>query len=632
MYNLLIVESPTKAKKLWGLLKNIKNIGSWQVTASVGHMIDLPDDDTGVFPEQGFTAMFMVDPDKRSLLADIIKEAEKADAVYLGADPDREGEAIAWHVWNLLRKRFPNKVFHRVRYNAITKSEIKNAIENPETIDLNLVEAQIARRLLDRLVGYTFTPAIQDAVKGWFSVGRVQAVALARIVERERERRFHQPVDLYHVTARLEDAGGESIELSTEKTEDRSASSQLRSSLQSPHGYRIETETKRQEIKPPPPFVTSSLLQELCGALGVQSDKIMKAAQTLFQNGHITYHRTDSTRISPQRASGLRSYVETTYPGKQSKRIRMYGKGGAHEAILVTHPENVPSSMTGNKDVKAVYEALWRRSLATQMSPVVVDRTAFKVMVKGKAVITYYGDTVIEDGWGQVVSRKSKPVFIPVKISSAWGVKTESEPPKRYSDSSVIKMLKDCGVGRPSTYASILSTLRRHKYISGKGFLQATIRGEMLYYFLTKWIPDLVDSKFTSSMEEGLDLISSGRDSVACALSELRKYWGWIQETLAPFNDPKSAITLRPFMSCGHCGTYAGPLVFPFFGNPYFLCKGCGQYSGVDFDPESGELTPFKERPFYGACTKCGEKKLQLLQSKYGFWVKCQDCGAKNFL
>lgn len=623
---LLVVESPTKARKLWGILNNIKGFGKWQVVASVGHLIDLPDDDIAVFPEDNFTALFQVNPDKKDRLHEIFKEAEKAEAVYLGADPDREGEGIAWHIWNVLRKRFPDKPIHRITYNAITKSEIKKAVEAPSVVDMNLVEAQIARRVLDRLVGYTFTPFLQFTVKGFLPVGRVQAVALQKIVEREQERRFHIPVAMYHIELMLRDVDGNTKKMSTEKTPDEEAVKTLYSKLRKKQ-YLISVNTERKEIGPPPPFVTSSLLQELCSKLGVQSDQIMKACQTLFQNGHITYHRTDSTRISPQRASITRKFVSEKYGGLESPKIRMYGKGGAHEAIMVTHPELTPKDMGGAKTLKGVYEAIWQRSLATQMKPVVVDRTTFKVLIDREAIVSDYGDKIIAHGWDKVLPRRDRPVFEPTDIKRGDIRETQSEPNRRYNDASVIKLLKDCGVGRPSTYANILSTLRRHKYISGRGALFATLRGELLIHFLTRWIPDLVNSEFTAGMEEGLDLISSGKDSVACALSELRKYWGWISEKVGTEHGE-----LRPYMVCPKCDSgYRMALTFPFFGQPYFQCRKCKQYTGVDFDPKTREIVPFVERSFYGVCKKCGKESLQLLQSKYGFWVVCKDCKTKNF-
>jgi len=525
---LIVVESPTKAKTLSRFLGP-----AFKIEASMGHIRDLPKSKLGVNIDKGFEPEYVIDKTKAKIIKLLRDEAQKADEIILATDPDREGEAIAFHVKYVIEQKLKNKRFDRIVFHEITKAAIESALKQPGQIDKNLFEAQQSRRVLDRLVGYKLSPLLWRKVRRGLSAGRVQSVAVRLIVEREEEIKAFKPQEYWEIKARLKKQPQEfevwlsKLNNKTIKIVTADEAGVVGKELDQAQ-YRVgEVLQKEVARQPYPPFITSSLQRAAANRLGWSAKKTMREAQQLYEKGLITYHRTDSVNLAKEAVDKVRQFIDSTY-GKQyvpqkphwySRQSKMVQ--GAHEAI---RPTDVVRLTVDVKSAEKLYQLIWQRFVACQMTAVVLRRTIVKVTAdcgSKQYELKTNGESVVFDGWlkvnpkGVVVNGQVLPVL--VKADKLELVKIDKEqkftqPPARYSEASLIKVLEDKGIGRPSTYAPIISTILSRKYVEKKEkSLYPTVVGTAVTQFLLKYFPKVMDYDFTAEMEGDLDLIASGK-------------------------------------------------------------------------------------------------------------------------
>ena len=520
---LVLIESPNKISKLKKILGP-----NYVIMASVGHIMDLSKKNLGVELEN-FDATYKINPDKKDIAKDIKREALNHDTIYIATDPDREGEAIAFHLATLLPKKGVS--IHRTMFNAITKEAVKKAIKNPESLNDDLYNAQQARRITDRLVGFKVSPVMWNKGLRGTSAGRVQSVALKIIADREKDIKKFVPDEYWEISAKTSldfDADFWGINGKAFKIPNQAKADSITSAMEKVKKNLIVTECsgKSRVRKPAPPFITSTLQQAASNSFGWGAKKTMAIAQSLFGNGLITYHRTDSTRSDPQKITDLRDKIEKKYGKKYlSASVINYGpktsSQDAHEAIRPTY--DVPVS-TLSSDEKKLLALIGNRFMASQMASAKFNQVSLKldsVTKKDRYNFKKNGSTLVFDGFLKVYGEIKDDVILPalnVGDLVSWEDLVSSQhftkPPPRYSDASIIKLLEKEGVGRPSTYASILDTILDRKYVKReKKALVATEVGIMVSDYLSENFPSIVDTKFTSKMESNLDDIAEGKKS-----------------------------------------------------------------------------------------------------------------------
>ena len=540
---LVIVESPSKAKTIK------KYLGSnYEVIASQGHIIDLPASKFAVDVENNYKPEYKTMKGKAKIINEIKKKAKGKEKIYLATDPDREGEAIAWHLKNVLN--IPDDEKCRIAFNEITKSAVKTAVKNARNIDLALVDAQQARRILDRIVGYKLSPLLWKKVKKGLSAGRVQSVALKLIVDREKEIRNFKPVEYWLLTAKLK--RGE--ELVTAKFYgDEKGKIDLKNEEQVKEIVKkidnkeyIVKDIKKSERKrnPPPPFTTSSLQQEASRKLGFSVKKTMMVAQKLYEAGYITYMRTDSTRISDDAKKMAKDYILSNFGDKYFLN-RVYKTKetaqDAHEAIRPSNLDNF-SLITEQleKDAKRLYTLIFNRFLATQLSVALYYVT--KITVKVEDYIFNINGSVIKfDGYMKLYietkdektssdddsNGKILPEFNIGEILKQKELVEEqkfTEPPARYTEASLVKMMEEKGIGRPSTYAPTISTIQDRLYIEKEQkYLVPTELGEIVNTVMENNFKDIVDVGFTADMEHKLDMVAENKENYVRMLDDFYK-------------------------------------------------------------------------------------------------------------
>tara|TARA_B100000900_G_scaffold181240_1_gene153732 strand:+ start:1816 stop:4281 length:2466 start_codon:yes stop_codon:yes gene_type:complete len=550
--NLVIVESPAKAKTIE------KYLGAdFKVVSSYGHISDLPDKELGVDVKRNFLPKYTVSSDKKKLVSELKTLAKKSNTVWLASDEDREGEAIAWHLSNVLELQKENT--KRIVFNEITKTAIQHAIEHPRQIDQNLVDAQQARRVLDRLVGYELSPILWRKVQGGLSAGRVQSVTLRLVVEREREIENFVPKEIFKVQANFTTVKGSSFsaELSKTFSSEQKALSFLNQNIEVQ--FHIDSIEKKPATKSPAaPFTTSTLQQEASRKLGFSVSRTMQNAQRLYEAGLITYMRTDSVNLSKQALGQAASVIESNF-GKQYVRTHLYvtkkkGAQEAHEAIRPTDLTRMEANV--EYDQKRLYDLIWKRTLASQMSLAKLERTVAKIITdKHSHAFVARGEVVVFDGFLKLYlegvddpSDEDQSLLPAMKkgelVHSQQIVATQrfSRPPYRYSEASLVKKLEELGIGRPSTYAPTISTVLNRKYVakgthegdqrtykqlllkynklttenksektgSQKGKLVPTDIGFLVNDFLINNFKDIVDYGFTASIEQDFDRVATG--------------------------------------------------------------------------------------------------------------------------
>ncbi len=556
---LVIVESPAKAKTIE------KYLGTgYTVRASVGHVRDLPKSNKdAVDIDGGFIPRYIISPGKEKVISDLKKEAKKADVVLLATDPDREGEAIAWHVAELISDEPKN--LKRIVFHEITEPAVKEALSHPREIDTHLKEAQEARRVLDRLVGYDLSGLIWKKVRYGLSAGRVQSPAVRIIMEREREIRAFVPESYFVLTAHTRTAKNTALPLTccVEPREKSEAERILK--IGNEHSWIITDIGKSEQRRTPrPPFTTSTLQQAASTRLGLSPSRTMGAAQKLYEAGFITYMRTDSTTMSAIAQKQILALISSEY-GKEyvcprSYKTKSKSAQEAHEAI---RPSNFGKHTAGTTDEqKKLYTLIWERAVASQMSDALIERTKIVANVADSREsipdFTAHGSRVLFDGWLKVDTRaRGEDVEIPkltsgdpLTLTELVSEGKETQPPSRYTEAGLIKELEKRGIGRPSTYASIMKTIVDRGYVEKVGrTLTPTDTGDLVSSFLEEHFAKYISDVFTSEMEDELDEIALGK----------RKY----RETLSDFYTPfhKEVVSKEHIEKITNLGD--GPDAFP---------------------------------------------------------------------
>ena len=532
---LVVVESPAKAKTIE------KYLGSGhRVLASFGHVRDLPPKDGSVDPDQGFDMLWQVSPDRSKQLKAITDEAKKADTLILATDPDREGEAISWHVQEVLRqkKALPKDV-QRVTFNAITNSAVTEAMKKPRGLDEDLIDAYKARRALDYLVGFTLSPILWRKLPGAKSAGRVQSVALRLIVDREREIEVFTPQEYWQVSANFEADGqrftGRLVQLDGKKIErltigNRGDADAAKAVVEAGRFTVSSVETKPFSKNPPPPFTTSTLQQESARKLGFSASHTMRVAQGLYEDGLITYMRTDGVDMAPEAISAARRAIASRYdsgfvPDKPRQyQSKIKNAQEAHEAI---RPTDFDRARAASGDHARLYELVYNRALASQMASARLERTTVELSDgAGRAVLRATGQVVLFPGYLALYeegrdekAEDEEGARMPALREGDAPVKTGvdatqsfTQPPPRYSEASLVKRLEELGIGRPSTYAATLQTLKDREYVRiEKGRFLPEESGRLVTAFLERFFERYVSYDYTAELEEELDDVSGGR-------------------------------------------------------------------------------------------------------------------------
>jgi len=531
---LVIVESPAKAKTIEKYLGK-----GYKVMSSIGHVRDLPKTNKdAVDVEGGFIPRYIVSPGKGKVIESLQAASAKSDEVILAADPDREGEAIAWHVAELLKESKPDVVLKRVAFNEITEEAVTEAIKKPRKIDMHLKEAQEARRVLDRLVGYDLSGLIWKKVRYGLSAGRVQSPALRIVMEREREIRKFVPEDYFVLTANLNAAKLNIPFTCVEEPGEQKEADRIKK-VGEGHDW-VVTKLKESEAKrsPKPPFTTSTLQQTASTRLGFSPSRTMGAAQKLYEAGHITYMRTDSTNLSEQAQKQIVAYVKKQYGDKyltpRSYKSKSKNAQEAHEAVRPSNFKKLSAGATG--DQKALYELIWQRTTASQMSDAQLLRTKLSTNVAdSKEAIPDFavnGSRVMFDGWLKADPQaRGADTEVPklaegdtLKCTDVAIEAKQTQPIGRYSEAGLIKELEKRGIGRPSTFASIINTIVARGYVEKEGrTLIPTDTGDVVSSFLEKHFMDYIGDDFTSGMEDQLDDIASGDRAYVKTLSDFYK-------------------------------------------------------------------------------------------------------------
>ena len=554
--NLVIVESPTKAKTIEGFLGK-----EYTVKASQGHVRDLNKNTLSVDIENNFEPEYEIPDDKKALVAELRKLSKAADTVWLASDEDREGESISWHLYEVLDLKKKNT--KRIVFHEITKSAITNAIENPRDINMGLVNAQQARRVLDRLVGYELSPLLWKKVKPSLSAGRVQSVAVRLIVEREEEIKNFVQGSAYRVTAQfIFTKDGQEYNLFAELPHRFENEQETRKFLESCINatYKVDSIEKKPTVRyPAPPFTTSTLQQEAARKLGFSVANTMRIAQQLYESGKITYMRTDSVNLSSLALSMAKKEIEKNY-GAEYVKTRQYhtkakGAQEAHEAIRPTYLDQ--PSIKGTVDERRLYELIWKRTIASQMADAQMERTNVNIGVStNKKQFVATGEAILFDGFLKVyresyddATEEDATILPPIEVGTSLEIdKMEAQqrytrPPFRYNEASLVKKMEELGIGRPSTYAPTISTIQKREYVTKgdvkgtpqefqiitlknnkisekqgketigteKGKLMPTDIGVLVNKFLLQYFESIIDYNFTANVEKEFDQIEEGQ-------------------------------------------------------------------------------------------------------------------------
>lgn len=644
--NIVIVESPAKAKTIEKYLGK-----DYKVLASYGHVRDLPSKNGSVDPDADFQMHYTVNPDSEKRLKEIAKAVKDADAVYLATDLDREGEAISWHVYEELKNRVKDmdkKQVHRIEFAEITKKAIQNAIAHPRDLATDLIDAQQARRALDYLVGFNLSPVLWRKVRGGLSAGRVQSVALRLICERENEIEAFNPEEYWTIEGEFSDGtntlkaklatfNGTKVEKFSFRDE---ASSTTAVNTLQPLTYNLsEIEKKQTRRNAAPPFITSTLQQDASRKLGFAARRTMQAAQRLYEAGHITYMRTDSVNLANEAIQSLRSEIQNRYGNDYVPEKPNYYKSKsqnaqeAHEAIRPTNPSFGPDEAHSlDSDQAKLYTLIWQRAMACQMAPAKVDQTAMNITAEGgKQVFRATGSVIAFPGFLKVYQQRRAdrddetilpdiPQNTPLDLTELLPEQHFTEPPPRYSEATLVKALEENGIGRPSTYAAIISTIQDRGYVrQEQRRLHPEDVGRIVNKFLTEHFPRYVDLGFTAEMEEKLDEISRGEKPWKPVLHE---FWSPFKELVDDkiTSVKKSDVTSeKTGETCPTCKE--GELVIRL--GKYGRFKGCSRY------PECKHIEPLNKPEGDGeakpepkdtgiTCTKCNKGTMLERKSRRG--------------
>ena len=619
MTKLVIVESPSKAKTIKKYLGK-----DFEVIASQGHIIDLPASKMGVDLDNDFKPEYKTMKGKAKIIKEIKDMAKNADDIYLATDPDREGEAIAWHLKNLLNINDDEKC--RIEFNEITKNAVKKAVEKPRKINQDLVDAQQARRILDRIVGYKLSPLLWKKVKKGTSAGRVQSVALKLIVDKEREIRNFIPEDYYLMYAKLQrsedivlakfygDINGK-IELKDKKQVDS-----IIKKIDNKEYKIIDIKKSERRKNPPFPFTTSSMQQEASRKLGFGVKKTMMVAQRLYEAGYITYMRTDSIRLSDDARKMAKEYINKTFGSKYYLEREFKAKGNAQDAHEAIRPTHLDATITMGKDEEKLYNLILNRFLASQMAIAIYDTTKIRVNVQDY-IFHINGSVIKFDGFMKLyiegkddkvkTKEESEDDDDEIKVLPEFEIgevlkqkelkadKKTTEPPARYTEASLVKIMEEKGVGRPSTYAPTISTIEERFYIEKEGrYLKPTQLGEIVNKLLEDNFKDIVDVKFTADMENKLDDIADSKENY---VEMLKDFYKPFNENLLQVQDKIEKVKIpeeETDVVCEKCGRKM-VIKQGRFGK-FLACPGY---------PECQNIKPYVES-IDTPCPECGGKVL----------------------
>ena len=684
--DLIIVESPSKAKTIAKYLK-----GKYRVDASGGHVRDLPEKRLGVDIDKNFEPSYVINPDKKQVIKRLSEEAAKAENVYLATDPDREGEAISWHLKNVLKLKDGK---NRIEFNEISPAAVTNALKNPREIDYNLVDAQQARRVLDRLVGYKLSPLLCKRIHSGLSAGRVQSVALRLIVDREREIQAFVPEEYWNLTAELQDKPKEYSpfkallsEKAGKKYKPKNAEENeaVRAELDGKPYIVFEIKKSVAKSHAPAPFTTSTLQQDASNKFGMTSPEVMLVAQHLYEGmdtekeGHIalvTYIRTDSVRVSAEAQAKARDYIAERFgkeyiPEKPNFYKSKKDAQDAHECIRPIDMNRTPESLKGVLDKKHynVYKLIYERFMASQMSEAVYNSVQMKIK-NGDYGFKASGRTLKFAGFTAVYQdiKKDKEDEEGVNAKLLPDLKEGDEldlirltseqkftkPPQRYTDASLVKAMEDKGIGRPSTYASIISVLTKRKYVTKDGkYMVPTEVAFQITDLLMKYFTDIMDVGFTAKMEDKLDNIEDGGTDWRKIIADF--YPPFAEKLVFAANDGDEMTDIL-CEKCGHpmirkSGRYGKFLAcsnYPACSNiksegmeiSATKCPKCGanmvvksgkygKFLACPNYPECNAILPFDSEVSKEKCPKCGELMIYR-NGRYGKYLSCPKCGTNQ--
>lgn len=662
--HLVVVESPAKAKTIERILGP-----DYKVMASMGHLRDLPKRTMGVDIENGFTPEYVNSTDRANVIKDLQKAANQCCDILLATDPDREGEAISWHLSKLLDVNPEDKV--RIAFHEITPPAIREAIQDPEPIDLDRVDAQQARRVLDRLVGYKLSPWLWRQVYRGLSAGRVQSVATRLICEREEEIRAFVPVEYWTIEAMYKTEKKESFKAKLTQIDGKDAElhngEESDTAVKGIEGKEAEVTAvtkSRKQRKTKPPYTTSTMQQDAVNKLNFSSKKTMMLAQNLYEgveipgHGHvglITYMRTDSTRISDEMIKQVRPYISETYgedylPAKPNVFSKSKEAQDAHEAIRPTNLSFPPSALTGilSRDQLRLYTLIWNRFIASQMAPQIQQSTSATLQC-GIYTLKATGVHVLFDGFTIMQPSKKKDSeesdFLPplkkgdiVKNTKVNGEQHFTAPPPRYTEASLIKTLEEKGIGRPSTYAPILDTIQKRRYVTkeNKQFVPTEV-GFKVTELLKKYFEGIINVDFTANLENWLDKIAEGKATYKKVMTDFYKVFAAELESanVEAEKDKKENQEVSD-VTCEKCGAkmivkmgrYGKYLACPNYPNcknikPYSLAEGPEEVSDVKCDA-CGTLMVYRTGPYgrYLKCPSCGANKAIVIDTG----IVCPKC------
>ncbi len=673
--SLIIVESPAKARTLQKYLGK-----TFDVKASVGHIRDLPVKTLGVDIENDFTPQYVTIRGKGKIISQLRNAAQKADEIYLAPDPDREGEAIAYHIAETLKNA--KKPIHRVLFHELTKKAILAAISNATEVNQHRFEAQQARRILDRLVGYQISPILWEKVRRGLSAGRVQSVAVRMICEREQAIENFQSEEYWSISvhleggappsfvAQLDKINGKKVDNKKFKIENEKQAQAIASSLRQATYTVASIDKQRKKRHPSPPFITSSMQIEASRKLRFSAKKTMTLAQRLYEGvdigdegptGLITYMRTDSTRISDDAMNSVREYISNTFaaeylPEKANTYKESKSAQGAHEAIRPTDVSKTPESLAPylDKDMLALYTLVWKRFVACQMAPAELDQTTILIdaaeyqlktvgsIMRFLGFMSLYVESEEDQGNGEKAPSQpaeSKELSLPdltegefLKMLEIMPKQHFTQPPPRYTEATLVKALEENGVGRPSTYAAILSTIQEKEYVvlEQRKFFPTDL-GKLVNELLVAHFPRVMDIEFTASLEQQLDQIEEGK---VAWLEILEKFYGPFKERLDKAKQEMKSVKKTVVPTDIPCKLCDGKMVIKWGRMGEFLA--CENFPSCkhtqDFErKEDGTIVPLvREEPQESGevCDKCG-RPMVYKQGRFGKFLACSgypDC------
>lgn len=648
--NLVIVESPTKAKTITKFLGK-----EYKIESSFGHIRDLPKSVMGIDTEHDFMPTYIIPEDKEKNLNNLKKLAKNAENIILATDEDREGEAIAWHLAEALE--IPEEKRSRIAFHEITKSAILEALKHPRKIDMEMVNAQQARRILDRLVGYELSPFLWKKVARGLSAGRVQSVAVRLVVEREREIKAFV-IDEYWtidallentnqepITARLNKINGKTVDKLEIKTKEDSE--KVLETL-SKSQYEIANVEKKKAIKnAPKPFTTSTLQQGANRSLGFSAKQTMMLAQKLYEAGHITYMRTDSLNLSEKFLNEAQTYLKTNvgeqYALAQPRVFKTKSKGAqeAHEAIRPTDPNQTPESLKLEEKQQRLYRLIWQRTLASQMPEAIFDATTIDISAKNTPYEFRASGQVMQfDGYLKIYPESSKELDLPkvavheiLKLNELKPEQHFTKPPARYSDAGLVKKMEEYGIGRPSTYAPTIATIEARNYVArdDNKKLEPTDIAFVVTDLLVNHFHTVIDYRFTAQMEHDLDRISEGKIQWQPVIKDFynpfhrnleEKSESLTKDEISPVEESEEVCekcNSKMIVKTGRYGRFLACSNYPTCKN----IKGIDKKPGTTASPEVSEkIKEMQEKYKDEKCEKCGEP-MAVKTGRFGPFLAC---------